>query len=540
MRFSRLLSTLLISYGAWFADSSLLALPKTLVYCSEGSPSSFNPQVATDGATFNVTRHIYDKLVQFKHGSTEIEPGLATRWDISADGLIYTFHLRDGVQFHETAYFKPSRTLNADDVLFSFNRQRLKDHPYYMVGGGTYEYFSSMDMPNIIRDIRKVDDHTVQFVLHKAEAPFLADLAMDYASILSAEYADQLLKSKRADYIDIEPVGTGPFFFRSYQKDQLVRLYRHPNYWRAPAKLERLVFSITQEPTVRYQKLKTAECHFATEPAPQDIQAMAAHPALKVMEQAGLNVGYLSFNVKKKPFDNVLVRQAIHLALNRQAYINAVYLKNATVAKNPIPPTIWSYNDAVKDYPYDVAQAKELLTKAGYPNGFSTTLWTLPVSRPYNPNGKKMGEMMQADLAKIGIQAKLVTFDWPTYLKKAKEGEHEMLQMGWTGDNGDPDNFLNVLLGCAAISGGSNYSGWCNKEFNALIDKARQLSKQSERAKLYEEAQVVFKREAPWVTLAHSKVYRAMRKNVVGYKIDPFGGDSFYEVDLVDSQGDRS
>jgi dipeptide transport system substrate-binding protein len=506
---------------------------KTFVYCSEGSPSSFNPQLATDGPTFNASSHtIYNTLVEFKQGSTQIEPGLAEKWTVSKDGLTYTFNLRKGVKFHSNEFFKPTRDFNADDVIFSFNRQRLADHPYAKISGGTYEYFQGMEMGKIIKDIKKKDDYTVEFVLNQREAPFLANVAMDFASILSAEYGDAMLKAKTPEKVDTNPIGTGPFVLKSYQKDTLIRYTANPNYWKGAPKIENLVFAITPDPSVRSQKLKAGECNLIAEPAPQDIDALKANGKVQVKEKEGLNVGYLAFNVEKGPFAKKEVREAVNYALNRKAYLEAIYMNRASLAKNPIPPTIWSYNDGVKDYEYNVEKAKALLAKAGYPNGFETEMWTLPVSRPYNPGGKKMGEMMQADLAKIGIKVKLITYDWPTYLEKSKKGDHQMIQMGWTGDNGDPDNFFNVLLGCASVKAGSNLARWCYKPFNDLIQQAKQTADTGKRTDLYKKAQTIFKEEAPWVTLAHARVYRAMSSNVVNYEIHPFGTEQFEKVDL--------
>ncbi|MEZ0392527.1 MAG: ABC transporter substrate-binding protein [Pseudobdellovibrionaceae bacterium] len=506
---------------------------KTFVYCSEGSPSTFNPQLATDGTTFNASsRVVYNNLVEFKHGSTEIEPALAESWTISKDGLTYTMKLRKGVKFHSTEAFKPTRDFNADDVLFSFNRQRDPANPYNKVSGGSYEYFQGMDMGKVIKNITKKGDYEVVFNLTQREAPFLANLAMDFASILSSEYADAMMKAKTPEKVDTLPVGTGPFVFKSYQKDTLIRYTANPTYWKGTPKIENLVFSITPDPSVRSQKLKAGECNLIAEPAPQDIDALKANSKLQVMEKEGLNVGYLAFNVEKGPFAKKEVREAINYALNRKAYLEAIYMNRAALAKNPIPPTVWSYNQTIKDYDYNPTKAKELLAKAGFPNGFETEMWTLPVSRPYNPAGKKMGEMMQADLAKVGIKVKLVTYDWPTYLEKSKKGEHQMIQMGWTGDNGDPDNFFNVLLGCAAIEAGSNLARWCYKPFNDLVQQAKQTADTKKRTDLYMKAQTIFKQEAPWATLAHARVYRAMSANVTGYKIHPFGTEQFETVDL--------
>lgn len=532
IRWGQMASRVILGTAIAFMSSKAMAA-KTFVYCSEGSPSTFNPQLGTDGPTFNASSHaIYNQLVEFKHGSTVIEPALAEKWSISKDGLIYTFQLRKGVKFHSNEIFKPTRDFNADDVIFTFNRQRLSDHPFNKVSGGVYEYFTSMDMGKIIKEIRKKDDFTVEFVLTQKEAPFLANLAMDFASILSAEYGDVLIKAKTLDKMDTQPVGTGPFVFKSYQKDTMIRYTSNENYWKGRPKIDNLVFAITPDASVRSQKLKAGECHLIAEPAPQDIESFRTQKDISVMEKEGLNVGYMAINVTKKPFDKKEVREAIHLALNRKSYLEAIYMNRAALAKNPIPPTIWSYNDSVKDIDYNPEKAKELLKKVGLENGFETEIWTLPVSRPYNPGGKKMGEMMQADLAKVGIKAKLVSYDWPTYLEKARKGEHALLQIGWTGDNGDPDNFLNVLLGCKAVEGGSNYSRWCDKKFDGLIQQARQVSDLQKRTDLYKKAQVIFKNEVPWVTLAHARVYRAMSAKVKNYQIHPFGTELFEDIDL--------
>lgn len=512
---------------------SIQAQAKTFVYCSEGSPSSFNPQLVTDGTSTNATAAtIYNTLVQFEEGSTKIIPSLATSWEISKDKLTYTFNLRPNVKFHTTKYFTPTRNFNASDVVFSFDRQRLSTHPFHTVGGSKYEYFDGMEMGKIIKDIKIINPLKIQITLSAPEAPFLANMAMSFMSILSEEYGSKLSGANKKSDIDNFPVGTGAFIFQSYAKDSAIKYTNNPDFWGTHGNIDKLIFAITPDANVRYQKLKTGECQFANEPSPSDISEMKKNASLKIMQDAGLNVGYLSMNVTKKPFDNLLVRQAINHALNKKSYIDAIYLGNATIAKNPLPPTIWSYNDSVKDYEYSPEKAKALLVKAGFPNGFETEMWTLPVSRPYNPNGKKMGELMQADLAKIGIKVKLVSFDWPTYLKKSKLGEHQMMQMGWTGDNGDPDNFLNTLLGCGAISSGSNYSKWCDKKFNKAVVEAKTTPDLKKRTNLYKEAQVIFKEQAPWVTIAHSTVFKAMAKNIKGYKIDPLGHDNFTNVSV--------
>ncbi len=508
------------------------ASAKTLVYCSEGNPEGFNPSLYTAGTTFDASsRHLYNRLVEFELGTTKVIPALAESWEVSGDGLSYTFHLRKGVKFHTTKDFTPSRDFNADDVLYSFNRQLKADHPYHKVSGGSYEYFAAMDMANLLKSVDKVDDLTVRFTLSVPEAPMIANLGMDFASILSAEYADKMMAAGTPEKVDLDPVGTGPFLLVDFQKDAVIRYKAHPDYWGGKAKIDNLVFAITPDNSVRYAKLKAGECQVMPYPNPADLEAMEKDPDITVMRQEGLNVGYLAFNTEKKPFDNKLVRQAINHAINKQAIIEAIYLGAGKAAKNPIPPTMWSYNDAVKDYDYNPGKAKELLAQAGLAGGFETDLWAMPVQRPYNPNARRMAEMMQADLAKVGIKAKIVTFEWGEYLKRSRLGEHEMILLGWTGDNGDPDNFMFVLLGCAAAKG-ANRARWCYKPFDDLLVEAKQSTDVAKRTALYKKAQLIFKEEAPWFTIAHSVVFMPMSKNVVGYKVDPLGGHVFYGVDL--------
>jgi dipeptide transport system substrate-binding protein len=381
--------------------------------------------------------------------------------------------------------------------------------------------------------VEKVDDYTVKITLTRPEAPFLSDLAMEYAGIQSKEYADAMLKAGTPEKIDQEPIGSGPFMLVQYQKDAIIRYKAFPDFWAGKAKIDDLIFAITPDSAVRWAKLQKGECHVMPYPNPADLDAMKKDPNIQVLEQPGLNIGYLAYNTTKKPFDNVKVRKAVNMAINKKAIIDAVYLSTGVAATNPIPPTMWSYNKSIKDDPYDPDAAKKLLAEAGYPNGFETDLWAMPVQRPYNPNAKRIAELMQADLAKVGIKAEIKSFEWGEYRKRAQNGEHQMAQLGWTGDNGDPDNFLHTLLGCdSAKTNGSNIAKWCYQPFEDLVVKAKAVSDQAERTKLYEQAQVIFKEQAPWFTIAHSVQLKPVRKEVVDFKLSPFGRHTFYGVDM--------
>jgi len=509
------------------------AMSKTLVYCSEGSPENFYPAINTTGTSFDASAEIYRRLTDFERGTTKVIPSLAERWDIQDDGKAYVFHLRKGVKWHANRSFKPTRDFNADDVIFSFERQWKEDNVFFKVTSANHTYFNDMAMPKLLKSIEKVDDYTVKFTLAQAEAPFLSNLAMSFAAVLSKEYADAMLKAGTPEKVDQEPIGTGPFYLVQYQKDAVIRYKAFPDYWDGKAKLDDLVFSITPDASVRWAKLQKGECHVMPYPNPADLDAIRKDANVQVLEQPGLNVGYLAYNTQKKPFDDVRVRKALNMAVDKKAIIDAVYLSTGVAAVNPIPPSLWSYNKDIKDDPFDPAAAKKGLADAGFPNGLELDLWAMPVQRPYNPNAKRIAELMQADLAKIGVKAEIKSYEWGEYRKRMQNGEHQTGMLGWTGDNGDPDNFLATLLGCsAAAPGGGNIAKWCNKEFDDLVVKAKSVSDQAERTKLYEQSQVVFKREAPWFTIAHAVQLKPVRKEVVDFCLSPFGRHTFYGVDL--------
>ncbi len=506
----------------------------TMVFCSEGSPEGFDPALYTAGTTFDASsRQLYNRLVEFERGTTTIGPALAESWEIAEDGLSYTFKLRSGVKFHSTAFFTPTRDFNADDVVFSFERQRLEDHPYNQVSGGTWEYFGGMSMPDLIASVEKVDDMTVKFVLNRPEAPMIANLGMDFASIMSKEYADAMLEAGTPEMVNQQPVGTGPFQFVAYQKDTVIRYAKNPDYWAGASDLDALIFAITPDASVRYQKLKAGECHVMPYPNPADLEAMAADEDVQLLEQEGLNVGYLAYNTRIPPYDNANVRRALNMAINKQAIIDAVFQGSGKIAKNPIPPTIWSYNDATVDDSYDPVKAKEMLAAEGVED-LNMKIWAMPVQRPYNPNARRMAEVMQADFAEVGVTVEIVSYEWGEYLKRSRELDRDgAILLGWTGDNGDPDNFLAVLLGCDGV-GKSNRAQWCHEPFDDLIQQAKVVSDIEERTGLYEQAQLIFKEQAPWATIAHSVVYKPVRKEVQDFKIDPFGGHVFYGVTIAE------
>jgi len=533
MSMKTLLKTAAFAASVFLAAAPAMAV-KTLVYCSEASPGGFDPGLYTDGASYDASaRSVYSRLVGFEHGTTKIEPDLAESWDISPDGLTYTFHLRKGVKFQTTRWFTPTRDFNADDIMFTFDRMRDKNHPWHhYIPGASWQYYAAMNMPKIIKTIEKLDDYTVRFTLDQVEAPFLADLAMDFASVVSKEYADKLAAAGKQAELNNKPVGTGPFTFVAYQKDSMIRYKANPDYYRGKQKLDNLVFAITVDNSVRAQRLRSGECHVMSYPAPTDISGLKADPKINVMEEVGMNVGYMAYNTLQPPFDKAEVRRALNIAVNKPAIVEAVFAGLGEVAKNPLPPAIWGYNHAVKPDVYDPEKAKAMLEAAGVKN-LEMKIWAMPASRTYMPNARRAAEMMQADLAKIGVKVSVVTMEWGEYLKRATARERDgAMIIGWLDDNGDPDNFLATLNNCAAI-GTNNYANWCYKPYEDLIQQAKHVTDISARTKLYEQAQVIFKEQAPWMLIAHGKTLVPMSKRVKNFHVDPHGM-RFDDVDLED------
>ncbi|BBU31927.1 periplasmic dipeptide transporter [Burkholderia sp. THE68] len=506
----------------------------TLVYCSEASPRGFDDaQYSTTVEATAAAYTLYDRLVELKLDGPGVSPGLAEDWKASDDGLQYTFYLRRGVKFHTTPFFHPTREFNADDVVFTFTRLFDPEHPFRKAYPKDFPYVSGLGLAKNITRVEKVDSYTVRFTLAQVDTPFLQKMAMPFASILSDEYAQQLLKNGKAADINLLPVGTGPFVFREYKPDATISFDGNREYWRAHAVLVgKLKFAITPDAAVRLQKLKANECHVMSLPRPTDIAAIRANPNLQLMSQVGFNLGFLAYNTSRRPFDNLKVRRALDMAIDKRAIIDSVYQGAGQLATNPMPPTQWSYDKSLGSAPFDPARAKALLAEAGYRDGLSFDLWAMPVQRAYNPNARLMAEMIQADWEKIGVHAHIVTYEWGEYLKRAHAGEHDALLIGWTGDYGDPDDWLGVLLGCDAVAQGNNFSKWCYKPFDDLVKSARATSDQETRTSLYMRAQQIFKEQVPFTPIAHSTVYQPLARNVNGFRIDPFGPTLFMGVSL--------
>ncbi|OLF51137.1 ABC transporter substrate-binding protein [Pseudomonas chlororaphis] len=512
---------------------SPLAHAAALSVCTEASPEGFDVVQYNSLTTTNASADVLmNRLVDFDASSGKVVPSLADSWEVSADGLTYVFKLHPNVKFHRTAYFTPSRELTAEDVKFSFDRMLDPANPWHKVAQSGYPHAQSLQLPALIKKIDALDPLTVRFTLDHADSTFLATLSMGFASIYSAEYADQLLKAGTQDKLNSQPIGSGPFVFNRFQKDASIRYKANPDYFAGKPAVDPLIFAITPDANVRLQKLRRNECQIALSPKPLDVTAALEEPALKVEKTAAFMTAFVALNSQHPPLDKPEVRQAINLAFDKASYLKAVFENTAEPANGPFPPNTWSYAKALPGYAHDPAKARQLLAKAGLKDGFQTTIWTRPSGSLLNPNPSLGAQQLQADLAEVGIQAEIRVIEWGELIRRAKAGEHDLLFMGWAGDNGDPDNFLTPQFTCAAVKSGTNFARYCDPGLDKLITAGKTTTEQGVRSKLYQQAQTQIQQQALWLPLAHPTAFALTRKDVQGYQVSPFGRQDYSKVSL--------
>ncbi len=487
----------------------------TLVYGRGGDSVGFDPILVTDGYSYKVTQQVFDTLVEYKPGTTAVVPSLASSWSVSDDGLIWTFRLRKGVKFHDGTAF------NAAAVKFNFDRWRLVDHPYHQANKFIYYGYMFNGTPGVIKDVVAIDDYTVQFVLTQKFATFLSNLAMVPFAISSPDAIQ-----KWGDDYFTHPVGTGPFKFVEWVKSDRITLERNDDYWDGKPYLEKIVFRSIPDNGARFMELQAGTVDIIDGISPNDVEILEKTKGLKLSPRPAMNVAYFAMNQRFEPFKDPKVRQAINYAIDKQTIIDAFFAGLAVSAKNPMPPSMWGYNDSIPGYEYDPAKAKKLLAEAGYPEGFKMELWAMPVPRPYMPQPKLIAQAIQQFLAEVGIEAEIVSYDWATYLSKVREGEADSYLLGWQGDNGDPDNFLYTLLDKT----NSNGFAYQSEELHEVLIEAQKVFDQDVRTELYQKAQEIIFEDAPWVNLAHYTAPIGLKDKIEGFIPSPTGTEKLNKV----------
>lgn len=487
------------------SKSSISKAPQTLIYARGADSRGLDPAYVDDGESAKVMCNIFEGLVKYKEGSTEIEPCLASSYKVSDDGKEYTFELRKDVKFHDGTPF------NADAVKFSIERQLPPNAKDDM------PYASFTFNPDIVSKVDKVNDYSVKIILKQPYTPFLANLAMS----LSAPIVSPEAVKKYGDKFIENPVGTGPFKFVSWQKDQAITLEKNNDYWGDKAKVDKVVFKVTKENSVRASELMTGAVDIIDGVDPNDVKKLQ-DSKMNIYKDKGMNINYMAFNCSRAPFNDPKLREALSYAIDRNELVKFLYQGYADLANSPLPSFIPGYSDKVKPYEYNVDKAKQLLKEAGQEN-LKVKIVTYSNARPYNPvNGQKLAEAVQNYLTKAGVTATIEASPWKEYKDKTAQGEGDILFYGWTGDNGDADNFLS-LFDSNEIKSTLNVAKYTNKAVDDLLAKGRMLPNGADRNKVYSDVQDIVAKDAPWVPISYAQDMAAYSAKVKNFKLHPTG-----------------
>ena len=495
----------------------------TLVFGRNKDAITLDPAVSSDGISLTTTYVIYEGLTRYKPGSFEVEPSLATSWSVRDSGRVWLFHLRHNVAFQD------GTRLDASAVKFNFDRWRDPRNPFHAWGYFTYYGSQFGGFPGQITDVKTPAPDVVEIDLRAPVAPMLANLAMPAFAIASPA----ALQREREHYAQ-RPVGTGPYELVEWVKDDHITLRRFDGYWGRKPRIRTIILRDIPDAATTLLLLGRGELDGWEYPTPGAVTQVARDPAVRVAHEPPNAVAFVALNNLHHPFDDVRVRRAINLAIDREAIVRHFYDPTAQVAREFLPAAVWPHGVVVAT-PFDPAAARKLLAQAGFPHGFTTTLWYTTAPRPYLPEPERVAEAIQANLRSVGIDARLQGFEWGVFLQRVENAEHDMCLSGWTGDNGDPDNFLYVPLDKdnAHPPGAYNLAFWRNDEFHALVTQAQRELDPARRAQLYTRALGIVRDQAPIVTIAHTTSPIIFRTTVRGFVASPDSTISFQDLWLA-------
>ncbi len=478
----------------------------TLIVGRAADVVGMDPARFAENESVEVCEQVFEHLVRLRTDGQDVEPALATAWEISRDGKAYTFHLRKDVLFHDGTRF------DAEAVRFSFERQLDKRHPFRM---SDFTYWDN-NFSTVVRAIEVIDPLTVRLYLYDRSAPLMASLAMFPVSIVSPT----AVKKWGAAFAE-HPVGTGPFRFVEWQKGDRVLLARWDGYWGGKAKLASVVFKNIPDARQRLVALEGGAIDVAYGILPEELQFVALHPELKLVRSPGQNVAYVAMNTQKPPWTDARVRRAVNHAVNKVPIVSLVYQGNAVPASGPVPPTLWSYDPDVVQYPYDPDRARALLAEAASAVQLDPEkrykLYAPATPRPYLPDPERIARAIQRNLEDVGLHFELVLLPFPEFPTAVEHGDHDLCLIGWTADIPDPDNFLYQLLSRDnAVVGehARNLAFYRNANVSGLLQYAQGTSIRAEREDYYRQAQELIAVDAPWVPLAHAALAVATRIDV--------------------------
>ncbi len=476
-----------------------------LIYARSADSSTLDPQEMEWGEDVKVAQNIFETLVKFSEEPPKVEPLLAERWEVSPDGLTYTFFLRPNVKFQDGTAF------DAEAVVFAMERLLNPEHPQRPAKSVYASFYQ-----DVIASVKAAGSHKAIFKLKKRSAVFLQLIAIFPAGIPSPT-------AVKADHASFprHPIGTGPFKLDEWKSGEKIVLGRHPEYWGAPAALSRLIFIPVQNPQTAIQKLKLGEAHMMDHLTLADIEPLEKEKDLTIAQAISPNVLYLAFNMNKEafPYNDLHFRKAVGYALDRSLLNKQVYYGLAAEARNIVPPVLWSDIGELGPYEFNLEKAKAELAQVKLPEGFVAEVWAPDFGRPYMPEPGKTAEFIKDQLTKLGLDVKIQMFEKASYTKKTKEATHPMCLLGWMADYPDPDNFLNPLLH-GQFSGQLNISFFNDPKFNELVQEGGQVVDWEKRKAAYLAAAKIYREQRPSLALVHTRRVFALR-NSVEYKPHP-------------------
>jgi peptide/nickel transport system substrate-binding protein len=479
-----------------------------LIIGQTSEPKSLDPHVTTALNDFRILVNIYEGLVRFGDGTLEPQPALAHDWEITEDGLRYTFRLREGVRFHDGTPF------DAQAVRFNLERMLDGDHLFHDTGPFPLAFFFDK-----IERIEVVDADTIAFDLSEPFAPLLSNLAYPTGLMVSPS----AVRRQGIEY-GRNPVGTGPFRFADWEPRRRVMLERNPDYWGRLARSRVLIFRPLADPMTRVAELMAGGVDLVTELSPDNVSLLRDDPRFRVYEQTGPHLWFLILNTREGPFRDRRVRQAVNLALDRRALVERVLQGTATVAAGPVPAAFgWAYDPALEPYPRDPALARALLREAGVRDGLKIRLLA-PTSGSGMLAPVQMAAAIQGDLAPVGIDVVIETYEWNTYLAKVNKGlagQGDMAEMAWMTNDPDTLPYLALRGGATPEHGGFNSGYYENPQVDALIEAARRTTDRTERAGLYRELQRLVHEDAPWAFVASWRQNAVTTRRLTGFELQP-------------------
>ncbi|MFP4011899.1 MAG: ABC transporter substrate-binding protein [Spirochaetaceae bacterium] len=487
-------------------------IEKTVTIARGTDAETLDTGYAWSEAEIDIMYHMYEGLVRYADDELNVEPSLAESWEVSDDGTVWTFDLRDDVTFHDGTEF------NAEAVVFSYKRLIDEDHPYHGLGDfSSFEYLFG----DAVEDVRAVDDYTVEFTLADRFAPFLMYMGFYSQFIVSPSAVEE-----HGEDFFRNPVGTGPFEFREWQRDEEVVIEKYDDYWGEEPEIDSIVWKVVPEDSTRLLEIQAGEVDIIKNILPEQLETVEEDEELELVQVTGANLFFGSINHEVEPFDDVRVRRAVSHAIDFESLVDSVYGGLGTPAVNPMPDTVLGYNDDIEPYEYDPERARELLADAGYPDGFETEIHVFEEPRVYIGRPVDAAEILRDNLREVGIDADVIVNEWGTHFASMRDYEHSIGLIGWY-DIGHPHNFLKVMLIDSALTQYADMD-----RLSELASSALTTYDEDEQVDYYGEMQEIIHEDAVLLNLAHSDYTAVIRDNVSGFELDSLGTANLLNVNI--------